>query len=88
MELKATKYSVEGPVATLTLSRPHRRNAWTGRMHTELRWVLEQAEQDAGVRVVVITGEGRAFCAGDDISRLLCRRRHSGLGGPWRQGRL
>ncbi len=78
MELKATKYSVEGPVATLTLSRPHRRNAWTGRMHTELRWVLEQAEQDAGVRVVVITGEGRDFCVGADTQAL---EGHSEKGG-------
>ena len=70
MELKATKYSVEGPVATLTLSRPHRRNAWTGRMHTEVRWVLEQAERDPQVRVVVVTGEGRDFCVGADTQAL------------------
>ncbi|MYG88923.1 MAG: enoyl-CoA hydratase, partial [Acidimicrobiales bacterium] len=70
MELKATKYSVERPVATLTLSRPHRRNAWTGRMHTELRWMLEQAERDPKVRVVVITGEGRDFCVGADTQAL------------------
>ena len=70
MELKATKYSVEGPVATLTLSRPHRRNAWTGRMHTEMRWVLEQAERDPQVRVVVVTGEGRDFCVGADTQAL------------------
>ncbi len=78
MELKATKYEVDGPVATLTLSRPHRRNAWTGRMHTELRWVLEQAEHDAGVRVVVITGEGRDFCVGADTQAL---EGHSQKGG-------
>ena len=70
MELKTTKYEADGAVATLTLSRPHRRNAWTGRMHTELRWVLEQAEQDASVRVVVITGEGRDFCVGADTRAL------------------
>ncbi|WP_423920610.1 enoyl-CoA hydratase/isomerase family protein [Candidatus Poriferisodalis sp.] len=70
MELKATKYAIDGPVATLTLSRPNRRNAWTGRMHTELRWVLEQAEQDTQVRVIVITGEGRDFCVGADSQAL------------------
>ncbi|WP_419841813.1 enoyl-CoA hydratase-related protein [Candidatus Poriferisodalis sp.] len=70
MELKTTKYSVDGAVATLTLSRPHRRNAWTGRMHTEVRWVLEQAEQHPQVRVVVITGEGRDFCVGADAQAL------------------
>ena len=77
-ELKATKYAIDGPVATLTLSRPHRRNAWTGRMHTELRWVLEQAEQNAQVRVVVITGEGRDFCVGADTQAL---EGHGGKGG-------
>ncbi|WP_420626043.1 enoyl-CoA hydratase-related protein [Candidatus Poriferisodalis sp.] len=70
MELKATKYAIDGPVSTLTLSRPNRRNAWTGRMHTELRWVLEQAEQDTQVRVIVITGEGRDFCVGADTQAL------------------
>lgn len=70
MELKTTKYSVDGAVATLTLSRPHRRNAWTGRMHTEFRWLLEQAEDDPTVRVVVITGEGRDFCVGADTQAL------------------
>ena len=60
----------QGAVATLTLSRPHRRNAWTGRMHTELRWALEQAERDPRVRVVVITGEGSDFCVGADVAAL------------------
>ncbi len=70
MELKTTEYRVDGPVATLTLSRPHRRNAWTGRMHTEVRWVLQQAEQDPTVRIVIITGEGRDFCVGADTQAL------------------
>ncbi len=78
MELKATKYSVDGPVATLTLSRPHRRNAWTGRMHTEFRWLLEQAEADSQVRAVIVTGEGRDFCVGADTQAL---EGHSDKGG-------
>lgn len=70
MELKATKYAVADRVATLTLNRPHRMNAWTGRMHTEYRWCLAEAERDPAVRVVVVTGEGRAFCAGADAAAL------------------
>ncbi len=78
IELKVTKYEVDGAVATLTLNRPHRRNAWTGRMHFELRWLLQQANDDPAVRVVVITGEGRDFCVGADTAAL---EGHSERGG-------
>lgn len=70
MELKATEYDVDGPVATLTLSRPHRRNAWTGRMHHEFRHLLDRAERDPAVRVVVLTGAGGDFCVGADTEAL------------------
>jgi enoyl-CoA hydratase/carnithine racemase len=70
MELKATRYEVDDRVATITLARPRRLNAWTGRMHTEYRWSLLQAESDPAVRVVVVTGEGRGFCAGADAGAL------------------
>jgi enoyl-CoA hydratase/carnithine racemase len=70
MQLKATRYAVDERVATLTLDRPHRLNAWTGRMHEEYRWCLQEAEDDPAVRVVVVTGEGRGFCAGADTAAL------------------
>lgn len=71
MELKTIRYETVGPYISLaTLDRPHRLNAWTGRMHTELRWVMDQAERDDDVRVVVITGAGRGFCAGADTRAL------------------
>ena len=72
MELKATRYEVSDGVAVVTLARPKRRNAWTGRMHTEYRWILAQADQDPAVRVIVVTGdpEGHAFCAGADLGAL------------------
>jgi enoyl-CoA hydratase/carnithine racemase len=72
VELKATHYAVNDQVATITLSRPRRRNAWTGRMHTEYRWCLQQADEDAAVRVIVVTGDpaGNAFCAGADLEAL------------------
>ncbi len=70
MELKVTRYEVRDRVATLTLSRPERLNSWTGRMHTEYRFLLDRAERDDGVRVVVVTGDGRGFCAGADTAAL------------------
>jgi enoyl-CoA hydratase/carnithine racemase len=57
-------------VATITLDRPQRLNAWTGRMHTEYRSSLLRAESDPDVRVVVVTGAGRGFCAGADSGAL------------------
>ncbi|WP_374576279.1 enoyl-CoA hydratase-related protein [Phenylobacterium sp.] len=72
MELKATRYEVKDGIAVVTLARPKRRNAWTGRMHTEYRWILDQADHDPAVRVIVVTGdpEGQAFCAGADLGAL------------------
>ncbi|MCC5950616.1 MAG: enoyl-CoA hydratase/isomerase family protein [Acidimicrobiia bacterium] len=70
MELKAIRYEVDDRVATITLDRPDRLNAWTGRMHTEYRWALAQADQDDDVRVVIVTGAGRGFCAGADARAL------------------
>lgn len=71
MELKTIKLEPAGPgVAVLTLDRPASLNAWTGRMHTELRWAMERAEEDDDTRVVIITGEGRGFCSGADMAAL------------------
>ncbi len=72
MELKTIRYEIAEGIATITLSRPKRRNAWTGRMHTEYRWVLNEADQDKAVRVIIVTGdpEGQAFCAGADLNAL------------------
>lgn len=70
MELKTVRYEVADRVATITLDRPHRLNAWTGRMHTEYRWALQRADTDPGVRVVIVTGAGRGFCAGADAAAL------------------
>jgi enoyl-CoA hydratase/carnithine racemase len=70
MELKVTRYAVKEGIATLTLHRPERLNSWTGRMHHEYRHCFELAEEDAGVRVIVVTGAGRGFCAGADTVAL------------------
>ncbi|HXQ44673.1 MAG TPA: enoyl-CoA hydratase-related protein [Acidimicrobiales bacterium] len=69
-DLKVTRYAVEDAVATITLVRPERLNAWTGRMHTEYRALLARAAGDPAVRVVVVTGAGRGFCAGADTRAL------------------
>ena len=69
-ELKVTVYEVHRRVATITLSRPDRLNAWTGRMHTEYRALLARAAADSGVRAIVVTGAGRGFCAGADSRAL------------------
>ena len=55
-------------VTTLTLNRPAAMNSFTGEMHGELLGALEAAAADAAVRCVVITGQGRAFCAGQDLA--------------------
>jgi enoyl-CoA hydratase/carnithine racemase len=71
LTLEATRYEVTDRVATITLDRPERLNAWTARMNTEYRHLLDRASRDPGVRVIVVTGAGRGFCAGaesDDLA--------------------
>jgi enoyl-CoA hydratase/carnithine racemase len=71
VELKVTRYEVDDAgVATVWLHRPERRNSWTGRMHTEYRWICKQLEDDPKVRVIVLTGSGDAFCVGADRQAL------------------
>ena len=71
LELKSTEFEVdEEGIATIWLSRPKRMNAWTGRMHTEYRYLLSRAEQDRGVRGIVVTGRGKGFCVGGDSDAL------------------
>jgi enoyl-CoA hydratase/carnithine racemase len=69
-ELKVTRYAVDESIATITLHRPDRLNAWTGRMNTEYRALLDRAAADPAVRVVIVTGAGRGFCAGADMRAL------------------
>jgi enoyl-CoA hydratase/carnithine racemase len=54
-------------VLTITLNRPDRLNAWTGRMGEELRVAFDEADADDEVRAIIVTGAGRAFCAGADL---------------------
>jgi enoyl-CoA hydratase/carnithine racemase len=59
---------IAGGVLTITLSRPDKLNAYTPTMQAELLAAFDQADADDGVRAVIVTGDGRAFCAGADLS--------------------
>lgn len=63
-------YEVRDRVATITFNRPDRMNAWTATMEDELRQAIAAAVADNGVRAIVLTGAGRAFCAGAELSRM------------------
>ena len=61
-------FTVAAGVARLTLNRPDKLNSFTGAMHAELRDALDSIQTDKSIRVLVITGAGRAFCAGQDLA--------------------
>jgi enoyl-CoA hydratase/carnithine racemase len=63
-------YRISGRVATITLNRPDKLNAWTRNMEQEVRAAMQEAAADDGVRAIVLTGAGRGFCAGADMSLL------------------
>jgi enoyl-CoA hydratase len=63
-------FSVDKHVAVITVNDPDRRNAFTAEMSALMRAAVEQAEADTGLHAVVITGAGKAFCAGADLSAL------------------
>ncbi len=69
-DLEVTRFAVDGAVATITLDRPERLNAWTARMNAEYRMLLQAAADDPAVRVIVVTGSGRGFCAGAESADL------------------
>src|SRR5207237_5658327 len=67
MDYQEIRYAVEAGVLTITLDRPERLNAFTARMMYELLDAFERADADDAVRAVIVTGAGRAFCAGADL---------------------
>ena len=66
-------YEVRDRVATITLNRPDRLNAWTPTMAEQVRAALLRAQADDNARAIVLTGAGRGFCAGADMSGLAAR---------------
>jgi 2-(1,2-epoxy-1,2-dihydrophenyl)acetyl-CoA isomerase len=61
-------FGIEGGIATLTLNRPDKLNSFTQAMHVEVRDAFDRIRADGTVRVLVLTGAGRGFCAGQDLS--------------------
>jgi len=61
-------FSIDRGVARLTLNRPDRLNSFIDAMHVEVRDALERVKGDASARVLLLTGAGRAFCAGQDLA--------------------
>lgn len=81
-------YEVRDRVATITLNRPERLNAISSRMPREIREAVEMAARDNGVHVIVVTGAGRAFCAGYDLEQAAASPDRAAGGqdvteGPW-----
>jgi enoyl-CoA hydratase/carnithine racemase len=70
MSYEQILYSDENGIATITLNRPNKLNAWTRGMAAEVRDAMYRASDDDAVKVIVLTGSGRGFCAGADMSEL------------------
>lgn len=70
MNYEQILFDVSEGIATITLNRPEKLNAWTARMDQEVRAAIAAAEGDPAVRVIILTGQGRGFCAGADMSLL------------------
>lgn len=85
MDFKDLHYRHADGVAVITFQRPERLNAWTATLEVELRAALDAAACDDSVRCVVLTGAGRAFCAGMDMDVL--RASGERAAGPLTQGR-
>ena len=69
MNYETIRYEVEERILTITLHRPDKLNAFTERMRHELITAFEHADEDDAIRAVIVTGAGRAFCAGADLGR-------------------
>jgi enoyl-CoA hydratase/carnithine racemase len=70
MDYQQIRYAIDGATAVVTLNRPERMNALTKVLEAELRDAIERAGRDDAVRAIVLTGAGRAFCAGMDMDEL------------------
>lgn len=81
MDYSHILYEVGEGIATITLNRPDRLNAWTGPMGAELRAAMQAADADPEVRVIVLTGAGRGFCAGADMDFLAAVTQTGDAGG-------
>jgi enoyl-CoA hydratase/carnithine racemase len=88
MDFAAIIYEKSDRVATITMNRPAKLNAWTRKMGAEMRQAMLEAERDDEVRAIVVTGAGKAFCAGADMAALneILHGRASASSAPgWRE---
>ncbi|MFM9701251.1 enoyl-CoA hydratase-related protein, partial [Streptomyces europaeiscabiei] len=67
MAYETVLYDVTDRICTITLNRPDKLNAWTRQMHVDLKDAMHTAGADPEVRVIILTGAGRGFCAGADM---------------------
>src|SRR5256885_12603087 len=90
MDFEQIRYEVADQILTITLKRPDRLNAWTPTMQRELIEAVDRADADEEVRAIVMTGAGRAYCAGADLeaggSTFDWRKREGGDGEVPRDG--
>lgn len=68
MNFETITFTVDAGIARLTLNRPDKLNSFNTEMHAELRVALDHIQDDKNIRVVVLSGAGRAFCAGQDLA--------------------
>jgi len=68
MNYDTIQFTIDAGIATLTLNRPERLNSFTQAMHAEVRAALDRVQADKSVRVLLLTGAGRGFCAGQDLN--------------------
>ncbi|HUO12394.1 MAG TPA: enoyl-CoA hydratase-related protein [Caulobacteraceae bacterium] len=86
MSYEAILYEVRGPVAIITLNKPDRLNAIGAAIREEVHAAVEAAQHDGAVRAAVITGAGRGFCSGADLSGAAARMASGGPPGPAAEG--
>lgn len=86
MSYEAILYETRGPVAIVTLNRPERLNAIGQAVREEVHAALEAARQDDAIRAAIITGAGKGFCSGADLSGAAARAAGGG-GAPGRPPR-
>jgi enoyl-CoA hydratase/carnithine racemase len=79
MAYEQIRYDVADGVATITLNRPEKLNAWTMRLGAEVRHAAFQADRDPAVRAIVVTGAGKGYCAGADMDMLQGFQRGEGI---------
>lgn len=81
MDYEQITYETRGRAGLITLNRPEKLNAWTPRMMAEMHNAMDRAVADPAVAAIVVTGSGRAFCAGADIGAVFQKRQDATAAG-------